>query len=77
MITSSDKINRLPFYRGKERKKFPFSLFFVTKKEGGKTHSFTKFSEDREEAFADMDAGLSLAENQDVAVHFDGPPDFR
>lgn len=76
MTTRSDKMR--PRYRkGSRKNTFPFSLFFVTPNDGGKTHSFTRFTENREELREGMKAGLSLTENQDVGLYFKAPPDFR
>ena len=67
-----------PRYRkGSRKNTFPFDLFFVTPNDGGKTHSFTRFTENREELREGMKAGLSLTENQDVGLYFKAPPDFR
>lgn len=67
-----------PRYRkGNRKNTFPFSVFFVTPNDGGKTHSFTRFTENREELREGMKAGLSLTENQDVGLYFKAPPDFR
>lgn len=60
--------------RGKKR---PFSLYFITRSDGGKTHSFNQFTENETEVFEGMLPGISTPENQDIAVYFDAPADFR
>lgn len=82
MITRSErsreKRNRIfsPGRRNRREKKLPFRLSFITKGDGGRVYPFTRFV-NGEEAVLEESAGVSLVENQDIWLRFDGPPDFR
>lgn len=56
--------------------KLPFSLSFSGGWDKG-THPFTRFTENPSELGEDMMPGLTLTENQDIYVRFDGPKGFR
>ena len=82
MITRSERSgerrNRIfsPGRRNRREKKLPFRLSFITKGDGGRVYPFTRFV-NGEEAVLEEAAGVSLVENQDIWLRFDGPPDFR
>ena len=82
MITRSErsreKRNRIfsPGRRNRREKKLPFRLSFITKGDGGRVYPVTRFV-NGEEAVLEETAGVSLVENQDIWLRFDGPPDFR
>lgn len=75
---SGEKRNRIfsPGRRNRREKKLPFRLSFITKGDGGRVYPFTRFV-NGEEAVLEESAGVSLVENQDIWLRFDGPPDFR
>ena len=75
---SGEKRNRIfsPGRRNRREKKLPFRLSFITKGDSGRVYPFTRFV-NGEEAVLEETAGVSLVENQDIWLRFDGPPDFR
>lgn len=75
---SGEKRNRIfsPGRRNRREKKLPFRLSFITKGDGGRVYPVTRFV-NGEEAVLEESAGVSLVENQDIWLRFDGPPDFR
>ena len=75
---SGEKRNRIfsPGRRNRREKKLPFRLSFITKGDGGRVCPVTRFV-NGEEAVLEESAGVSLVENQDIWLRFDGPPDFR
>lgn len=75
---SGEKRNRIfsPGRRNRREKKLPFRLSFITKGDSGRVYPFTRFV-NGEEAVLEESAGVSLVENQDIWLRFDGPPDFR
>lgn len=55
----------------------PFSLYLITRSDGGKTHTIGQFTEDEDTLFEGMTPALTVTENQDIALYFDAPPDYR
>ena len=56
--------------------KLPFSLTFSGGWDKGVKY-FTAFTDDPDELAETLKPGLSLTENQDILIRFDGPRDFR
>lgn len=62
--------------RNRLNQKLPFTLSFITKNDDGRVYPFIPSAEEDEELSEEYSA-ISLVENQDIYLRFDGPPDFR
>ncbi len=85
MTTPSEKTNGgspaegvpLSGKRNGRGRKLPFAVSFITRSDGSRLHRFTQFTDKGGELLENAPPGLSVAENQDIYLRFEAPPEFR